>query len=201
MSSLNEFLITNNIRVSEGNTGSNELQQNEIIEILRNNKDILTIMEIGFNAGHSAEIFLSNSNAQVYSFDIGDHFHQYLKYGKMYINDKYPDRHTLIFGDSKETIPRFKKNNSNITFDVIFIDGGHDYQTAFMDLLNCKQVAHNKTIVIMDDIIKNKDYVAEYTIGPSTAWDDAIKKNILKEISHSDYSHGRGQSVGEYILN
>jgi len=199
MVSLNEYFISKNINITEGHTGSNELQQKDIIEILRNN-NFQKIMEIGFNAGHSAELFLNHSNAYVYSFDIGDHFHQYLKYGKKYINNKYPDRHTIVFGNSLESVPRFK-NNNNITFDLVFIDGGHDYEIAYADLINCRNLSNKDTIVIMDDIVKNPAYVVNYTIGPSMAWNKLIELNMMKEISHSDYSKGRGQSVGKFIYN
>jgi hypothetical protein len=37
MTTLNDFLISRNINVTEGNINSNKLQQNEISEILRNN--------------------------------------------------------------------------------------------------------------------------------------------------------------------
>ena len=84
---------------------------------------------------------------------------------------------------------------------MIFIDGGHDYETAYADLLNCKQLAHSETIVIMDDIVKNKRYEAEWTIGPSKAWNNLIKLNMLKELSSSDYEYGKGQTVGQYIFN
>ena len=198
MSSLNDFLISKNLNITEGNISSVKQQQDEILEILRNN-NFKNIMEIGFNAGHSSELFLSNTSAYVHSFDIGDHFNQYLKYGKNFINQKYPDRHTIVFGDSKITIPRFTKNN-DIKFDLIFIDGGHDYQTAYADLLNCRRLAHSETIVVMDDIVKNSLYEAGYTIGPTKAWDNLVKLNLLTEISHSTYCYGRGQSVGKYII-
>jgi predicted O-methyltransferase YrrM len=198
MSTLKDFYLKKNIKIAEGNIGDNNQQGNDIISILKtiNPKNIL---EIGFNAGHSSEIFLKYSNAYVHSFDIGDHFHEYLKYGKLFINYKYPNRHTLIFGDSTTTIPDFSnnKNINNIKFDIIFIDGGHEYEIAYKDLINCRDLAHEKTIVIMDDIISSDEYF-NYTVGPKKAWNQLISDNLLKEIKHSDYGPGRGQSVGIY---
>ena len=198
MSTLKDFYLKKNIKIAEGNIGDNNQQGNDIISILKtiNPKNIL---EIGFNAGHSSEIFLKYSNAYVHSFDIGDHFHEYLKYGKLFINYKYPNRHTLIFGDSTTTIPDFSnnKNINNIKFDIIFIDGGHEYEIAYKDLINCRDLAHEKTIVIMDDIISSDEYF-NYTVGPKKAWNQLISDNLLKEIKHSDYGLGRGQSVGIY---
>ncbi len=74
MESLNNYLHSKGMNITEGNIHGVKHQQIEIITILNNNKNISKIMEVGFNAGHSAELFLLNSNAYVYSFDIGDHF-------------------------------------------------------------------------------------------------------------------------------
>lgn len=197
MKNLEDFYKMNKINITEGNINQHHKQSWDIKNILKqiNSK---YIMEIGFNAGHSAELFLSNSNAYLYSFDIGEHFHEYLKYGKQFINIKYPNRHTLVFGNSLETIPRFAKNNE-ILFDVIFIDGGHDYEVAHSDLMNCRLLSHKETIVIMDDIVSKDNLQAGYTIGPSKAWNDLIKNNLLTEINHFDYGFGKGQSIGKYI--
>ena len=199
LTGLSNYLKKNNIQITEGYTQSMNQQCLEIIDILQSNSNILNIMEIGFNAGHSSELFLSNSNAYVYSFDLGEHFHQYLKYGKKYINTTYPNRHTLIFGDSNKTVPKFAENNTNIKFDLIFIDGGHDYDVAYNDLINCRKLANENTFIIMDDIVANPKYQAGYTIGPTNAWNNLINNNLLIEKKHTDYIFGRGQSIGHYI--
>jgi predicted O-methyltransferase YrrM len=198
LTGLSTYFKNNNIKVTEGYSEEVTQQCLDIKQILKDNLPT-KIMEIGFNAGHSTELFLKNSDAYVYSFDLGDHFHQYLKYGKQYINKNYPDRHTLILGDSTIRVPIFAQNN-DIKFDLIFIDGGHSYEVAYADLINCRKLANENTIIIMDDIIKKTEFQEGHTIGPSNAWNKLIQNNLLSEISHSDYSKGRGQSVGKYIF-
>ena len=196
--SLSSFFKKHKIQVTEGYSEEIIQQCIDIKQILKDNSPT-KIMEIGFNAGHSAELFLKNSEAVVYSFDLGEHFHQYLKYGKQYINNTYINRHILILGDSTIRIPIFAQNN-NIKFDIIFIDGGHSYDVAYADLMNCRKLATENTIIIMDDIIKKPEFQAGHTVGPSKAWNKLIENNLLIETSHSDYSKGRGQSVGNYIF-
>ena len=94
-----------------------------------------------------------------------------------YIDKFYPNRHSLIIGNSSITVPEFSKTGKK--FDLIFIDGGHDYEIAFNDLLNCKKLSHNKTLIIMDDIIKDKNLMQDWNIGPAKAWEELKIKNII----------------------
>ena len=194
---LDNFYKINKIHIIEGNIENNLQQKKDIVNIIKD-KNPKYILEIGFNAGHSSELFLENSNAYIYSFDDGAHINQYLKYGKNFLDNKFRNRHMLIIDDSRVSIPRFAKNN-NIKFDIIFIDGGHDYEVAYPDLMNCRLLANENTIVIMDDIVSYDINQPGYTIGPKKAWNELIKNNLLVEIAHSDYGKVRGQSVGKYI--
>ena len=115
--------------------------------------------------------------------------------------DEYPSRHTLILGDSIKTIPIFTTNNPNKTFDLIFIDGGHAYETALADLLNCKTLAHSETIIIVDDIIFKLDWQREWTLGPSLVWVLAtIIDPIINMTSYEMYCPGRGMAWGKYKM-
>tara|TARA_B110000211_G_C13901130_1_gene473989 strand:- start:114 stop:746 length:633 start_codon:yes stop_codon:yes gene_type:complete len=198
MSNLIDFYNSKNINRFEGY--SQEIKgQTDFLRNIVNNESINSVMEIGFNAGHSAEIFLSsNKNINLISFDIGEY--HYVKLGKQFIDKTYPDRHTLIIGNSLDTVPEyFKKINKK--FDLIFIDGSHNYEVAKSDLLNCKNLAHDKTIVIMDDTVNNNNLSEFWNIGPTRAWREAKELNIIKEIGSEDYYGGRGQSWGYYQVD
>ena len=188
-----QSIVNLNLGVIEGYCEQVPQQLDDLVNILKSfqNKKV-NILEIGFNAGHSSNLFLNNSNSSVVSFDINEH--TYTQYSKIYIDFIYPDRHTLIIGDSTKTIPQYP----NSTFDVIFIDGGHEYIVARQDLENCKRFAHKDTIVIMDDTMYNRQWVHEWNKGPTKAWVEGIQKGIIIELNRIDYSPGRGMSWGKY---
>lgn len=170
----------------------------ELINILQNYK-CDSIMEIGFNAGHSSTLFLTNTKetTKVVSFDLGSH--DYLADGKKTIDDNFPNRHELILGDSKITVPEYIKKNPNKKFDIIFIDGGHDYQEAISDLFNCQELAHENTLVIMDDTVMTPELVKGYNVGVNKAWNYAVDNGFIKQIYSKDYEAGKGLSYGYYI--
>ena len=119
-----------------------------------------------------------------------------MKHAKEYIDAYYPGRHTLIIGDSTVTVPNYKTEN----FDVIFIDGGHDYDVANADFKNCIRFANPSTIVVMDDTIYTEDWVHPYTIGPTKVWVDAIHNNKVLDLGKKEYGTGKGMSWGKYIF-
>ena len=193
--SIASFLREYDVRIREGNCMDIPEQQQDLINLTK--IPIRTIMEIGFNAGHSADVFLKNNpNSTLVSFDIGDH--EYVHTAKRYIDLHYPNRHTLILGDSTVTIPQYVEQNNNKNFDVIFIDGGHEYATARADLLNCRKLSHTNTLVLLDDTIYKKEWEVEYTIGPTNAWVELLNDHSLIELGRKEYRLGRGMSWGKY---
>jgi predicted O-methyltransferase YrrM len=154
-------------------------------------------MEIGFNAGHSAETFLQNNpQLNLVSFDLGDH--DYISTSKSYIDAT--GRHTLLLGDSRETVPRFIADNKDVKFDVIFIDGGHQYEIATADIENCFHLANKYTIVMLDDTIFIDGWEKEWTMGPTRAWTEKTHNNKIRELARRNYSVGRGMSWGKYVF-
>jgi len=155
----------------------------------------LRIMEIGFNAGHSAEVFLNNNCKYLVSFDLGDH--DYVMVAKEYMDRIYPNRHQLVLGDSRETIPKFMAQFPESEFDLIFIDGGHDYDIAKSDLENCLKIATKDTLIIMDDIVEGQQY--QWTYGPTRAWSEKVSEKKIQHIGHREYYSGRGMAWGKII--
>ena len=153
MNNLNNYLRSKNIYNFEGHTQQVQPETNFLKNIV-DNPNIKNVMEIGFNAGHSAETFLStNKNINLISFDIGDH--DYLIFGKEFIDNTYPNRHELIIGDSLKTIPEFVKNNDT-KFDIIFIDGGHTYTVVKNDTEKSFSMLSNKGIILWHDYAPGK---------------------------------------------
>jgi predicted O-methyltransferase YrrM len=195
--SLTYFLNAHGFYPNEGYSQQNPKQVEDLINLTKSPN--INVMEIGFNAGHSAEIFLKN-NAQLTltSFDLG--CHEYVSVGKEYIDYIYPNRHTLILGDSTVTVPKFINDNNGKKFDIIFIDGGHEYHIAKADLENCKQLAHADTIVIMDDTVYNIGWHEPWTIGPTRVWFEGLFHKKILGLKGVDYFRGSGMSWGKYIL-
>jgi predicted O-methyltransferase YrrM len=192
MTTLTDTLATHGFHDLEGNSSQVFLQSHSLYFLTK--PPVRTVMEIGFNAGHSSETFLQNPNVHVTSFDIG--IRPYVTTAKQYIDTNYPLRHTLILGDSTQTVPKFIQENPTITFDVIYIDGGHEEEIVKDDMKNCLRLCHPGTIIIMDDVVYEKTWEAIYTIGPTKVWSDHVKKGYIQELAHVEYCPGRGMSWG-----
>tara|TARA_B100000900_G_scaffold285393_1_gene244586 strand:- start:3199 stop:3792 length:594 start_codon:yes stop_codon:yes gene_type:complete len=196
MVTLQEYYDSKNIIPYEGHVKQIHQQISFIQSILKENA-CKNILEIGFNAGHSSELFLSfDKDIKVISFDIGEY--DCVSMGKQFIDEKYPDRHELIWGDTQNTIPDFISSGNTKLYDLIFIDGGHEYNIAKNDIINCKHLAHSKTIVLMDDTLNNKNWMKHWNYGPTRAWNELKDKKFIKELGSIDYQIGRGNSWGMY---
>jgi len=199
---IENFLLSRFKSIDEGSASSEELYY--LVNLVKK-RNARLIGEIGFNAGFSSYAFLrANPNTKVISFDIGEH--PYIKLAKSYIDKKFPGRHKLIYGDSKITIPQFLKKNPKLRFDLIFIDGNHDYKNVKTDLINCKYLATGKTAIVMDDLTP----WLKWGKGPTQAWLEAIKEGLIfqeeiykdgKVVNKIKPPGERSWALGHYIFS
>lgn len=120
--------------------------QHKRLNLFYYGKLAVDILEIGFNAGHSALLYLlANPYSKIHFFDLGEH--QYSRLCFDYLNEKFPGRLSVTWGDSTVTIPQYP-----ITlFDFIHIDGGHTRFIAESDFHNCRSLAKAHALVMIDD--------------------------------------------------
>jgi predicted O-methyltransferase YrrM len=128
-----------------------DAQKQQFAEQLGLHPNIKTILEIGLNAGHSAYHFLlSCKNFEHFvSFDIEQY--KYTRCAVNFLQQKYGERFTYIKGDSVKTVPAYHTIYPDQTFDLIYIDGNHDYSGCLTDIINCKKLANPSTLVWIDD--------------------------------------------------
>jgi predicted O-methyltransferase YrrM len=131
--------------ISEGYTAQDRNQTRFFIDLV-NSFSPKRIMEIGFNSGHSSVSLLTASapNSEVVSFDLGEHY--YVDHAKAFVDTHFPGRHTLIKGNSVETVEKYANDNrarcgDKNAFDLIFIDGGHFSDIPLRDCINCMRLA------------------------------------------------------------
>lgn len=149
--------------------GSRDDHEGFFQDLLRTHAWIRRVVEIGFNAGVSSDIFLgARPDIRVLSFDIM--WHPYSTYANMYIQSKYQGRHMLVAGDSAETIPSYieehilprKIASDEVVpagfrpYDLIFIDGDHTYERARADIINMRYFAGPDTIVVIDNVAPHR---------------------------------------------
>lgn len=173
---------------------------NDIVKYARM-PNIKNILEIGFNHGHSTVALLSaNKKVNVLSFDLG--LNNFISISKKFIDSTFPKRHKLISGDTTVTIPKYHLTHSKHKFDLIIIDGNSEYKYIKDDIKNCKSMSHNKTIVIVNNIIslKNKQVFTQKNTSPTKAFDNMIESNKIKLNKYHKYNNITGISVCSYII-
>jgi hypothetical protein len=127
------------------------------------------ILDIGFNAGHSALLFLlAHPDSILYCFDTCEH--KYTKKCFEYLTKQFPNRLSLHEGESMVTVGGFRRKN--IYFDIIHIDGSHEYAKNNLDFFNSRIMTHNNAIIVWNGLHK---------LGILDLWEGYKKDKLIKE--------------------
>jgi predicted O-methyltransferase YrrM len=149
---------------------------------IETNKNIL---EIGFNAGHSALLFLlAHPTSKLHCFDTCEH--PYTKPCFNYLSDSFPGRLTLIEGRSADQLSQYKTNHPDLICEVVHIDGDHELSNANGDFFRCLSFVNFKNILIFNDV---------HLPGLHMLWDGYLRDLHLKDATSHFYptdSHAIG---------
>jgi predicted O-methyltransferase YrrM len=151
---------------------------------------VRTVLEIGFGAGHSSRYFLSRGpGISVTSFEMNQR--DYTLREKKLIDENFPGRHEMIWGDSQFTLPKFGPRK----FDLIFIDGSHDFDICRRDIAQCMRLADDHTLVIVPDVSYEDEWTVKYTLGVTRAWQEFVQISVIQEMARE-----REVCIGRYLL-
>ena len=113
-----------------------------------------SVLEVGFNAGHSALLILSsNPHVKYVGVDIGEH--SYTKEAARILRNHFGKRFKLITGDSTNVLPGLKLDK--LKYDVIHVDGGHSQAQCLSDLSNASNLLIEQSGQILLDDIKGSE--------------------------------------------
>ena len=154
-------------------------------------------LEIGVRRGRSVCIVAAASpNVNIYGFDLwqegyGGNDNPGSDFVKSELNRLGHNGKTeFISGDSHFTVPQFLKNNPNLTFDLITVDGDHSLTGALDDLTNVVDRLRVGGVIVFDDIDN------PYCPGLDKVWKKFMKMHPSLDGSIFTNSIGLGVAIG-----
>lgn len=190
--SIFEFIREKNVQIRQGYITQVKEHSDLIIKNINKYcdvKNLKNILEIGFLAGHSAELFLKlNNNCYVTSVD--ECALQSVRAGKEYIDMHYPDRHLLIKGDSNKVLKDIIEENKK--YDLILIDGSFKYDVVKEDIFFCKELIHTDSIVIINSVLENKKWIKYWNKEIVEVVEEMINNDEIEKLEQIDIDVGRG---------
>lgn len=136
--------------------------------------NVRRICEIGFNAGHSAALWLlANPRAEVLMFDLWAH--DYAPLAEYFLRSKLSERFGLsnvsrrfriIKGSSLITVPAFFSAFPSEKCDLLSVDGGHSHAVAVADISNMRELRNRRFhVLVVDDTNCQQRYCVDAAIA------------------------------------
>jgi len=168
---------------------------NTALLTISKNLKIENYLEIGVRRGRSMTMMASQSpEANFYGFDMWiEDYCDSPNPGPDFVKEElskvgYRGKIEFINGDSKKTVPAFFKENKDLFFDAITVDGDHSIGGATIDLNNVISKLKIGGILVFDDISSQEhSYLG-------AVWDKQIKRR--KDFYTFEYSNlGLGVAI------
>jgi predicted O-methyltransferase YrrM len=140
----NQFTTLLN-QLSGATTGELEFESFNSIKTICEKVQPKAILELGFNRGASAIMWLENSKATLHSIDIK--IKEEVESSLNCIQAMYPDRFTYTCIDHALLLDMIEELKDK--YDLIFIDGDHSYEAIYRDTKNSIQL--NPKFIAFDD--------------------------------------------------
>jgi len=157
-----------------------------------------TYCETGFNAGHSAGVFLM-LGFRVHSFDIA--FNPYTRACAKNYEMIFPGQFVFHAGDSAKTVAAFASQQERC--DVISVDGLHTYEMVVADIANFAHVASPGNTLLVDDTSKAyMDGALQRAVDDQAKAGKAIKKGCIELVARATMRRAdvaNGWCVGSVI--
>lgn len=155
-----------------------------------------TVLEIGSGWGLSACAFLLNSNAILTTIDPRDRLEEFERRTKMM---GVRNRITRIFGRSGKNCEdkRHQSEKFNLLeslsqkFDVVYIDGSHEYEDVFYDLTHSLNLA--KKFILADDYFHKENFGGSYGVAKAIS-------QIAKNKGFSYLVHPVAHGIVEIVI-
>ncbi len=130
-----DLLEGNCFTIHQTTTRNEDLRSKRVnlLELARHGPKIL---EVGFNAGHSALLFLMgcSPDAEITFLDLGAH--EYVVPCYEYLQSKFPAAKLLMRSNSLHYLPHIVlKDGLHDIYDIIHMDGGHDEACVMNDMI------------------------------------------------------------------
>eukprot|EP00668_Euglena_longa_P002125 GGOE01002464.1.p1 GENE.GGOE01002464.1~~GGOE01002464.1.p1 ORF type:complete len:300 (-),score=77.77 GGOE01002464.1:203-1102(-) len=176
-------------RLHEGHM--NREQQEWLIEFLQKNDSVKVVVEVGFNAGHSAHAMLSaRDDVIVHTFDV--FAHPYSLPLAQILLERHPTRFFPHVGRSQNTLGSFPLPDVGL----FLIDGSHRLLDVQVDIANARAMAGRDSFIVCDDILpENK----RFGIGPAAAWERAIVDTHVVELERHEVKK-HAWVLGTFVL-
>lgn len=144
---------------------------NVILKYLK--PDSKYILELGFTGGFISTFLLNNSVSQITTIDKMNYDYHF--YGKNFIDNKFPGRHTLLVGSPMHLKDYMESTYDNIKFNAIYIDKSRIQSHIYNYLVYYKKFADENTVIFL----KGTNSYQGWGIGAYVAMTKAISEGLL----------------------